>query len=130
MSQKPTKEQAKRLDKRGRPEFAPTPEQRKMVEGMIRVGLTQEQTALVVGIARDTLAKHFREEIDRAKPVADAQVANNLIRQATKDDFRAIPAAIYYTKAQMGWRETQNVALDANVTGVIAIIASEVDRKL
>jgi ribonuclease HII len=101
----------------GQPAYDPTPEQRKMVNAMASVGVPQEEISTVLGIDSKTLRKHFREELDTALIRANAKVAANLFTQATKDDFRAAPAAMFWAKTRMGWREK----LDVNVTGSVKI---------
>ena len=101
----------------GQPAYDPTPEQRKMVNAMASVGVPQEEISTVLGIDSKTLRKHFREELDTALIKANAKVAANLFTQATKDDFRAAPAAMFWAKTRMGWREK----LDVNVTGSLKI---------
>jgi hypothetical protein len=59
-----------------------------------------------MGISDVTLRKHFREELDTAEVKANAKVAGNLFRQATKDDPRSIPAAIFWTKTRLGWKDS------------------------
>lgn len=92
----------KRLTK---PPYKPTEEGRKMVEAMASVGVPQDEICVVLGIDAKTLRKYFREELDSAMIKANAKVAANLYRQATKDDFKAAPAAMFWAKTRMGWRE-------------------------
>lgn len=89
----------------GRPPYRPTEEQRKMVEAMASVGVPQAEICMVLDIDAKTLRKHFREELDKAEIKANAKVAANLFRQATKDDFKATTAAIFWSKTRMGWKE-------------------------
>ena len=89
----------------GRPMYSPTDEHRKMVEAMSSVGVPQAEICLVLDIDPKTLRKHFREELDKAEIKANAKVAANLFRQATKDDFKATTAAIFWSKTRMGWKE-------------------------
>jgi hypothetical protein len=89
----------------GRPEYSPTEKDRAFARAMTMAGVQQDRIAEVLEIAPKTLRKYFREEIDFGRDHACANVVANLYRQATKDDPRAIPAAIYWTKAQMGWKE-------------------------
>ena len=89
----------------GRPSYKPTDEQRKMVEAMSSVGIQQDNIAKVLGISKPTLEKYFREELDVADVKANAKVAANLFRQATKDDPRSVVAAIFWMKTRMGWKE-------------------------
>lgn len=102
-----TKETEK--NKGGRPAFQPTAEQRKIVHSLASVGVTHPQIADVIGIGEVTLRKYFRAELDNAEMIANAKVAANLFKQATKDDFRAVGAAAFWMKTRAGWRETQDV---------------------
>jgi hypothetical protein len=97
----------------GRPERQFTDKDRAFVRAMAMAGAQHERIAEVVGCTAKTLRKHFRVELDHGRDQANANVVANLYRQATKDDPRATVAAIYWTKAQMGWRE----AARTEVTG-------------
>lgn len=92
-------------DPGGRPPYEATEEQRKMVEAMASVGVQQTEIAVVLGIDAKTLRAHFREELDTAMIRANAKVAANLFKQATKDDTKAVSAAIFWAKCRMGWKE-------------------------
>lgn len=100
-----------------KPPYNPTEEGRKMVEAMASVGVPQDEICVVLGIDAKTLRKYFREELDSAMIKANAKVAANLYRQATKDDFKAAPAAMFWAKTRMGWREK----IDLNHSGSINI---------
>jgi hypothetical protein len=94
-----------KVKKPGMPPFKPTEENRKMVEAMSSFGMPQAQICTVLDIDPKTLRKYFREELDKAMIKANAKVAANLFRQATKDDFKATTAAIFWSKTRMGWKE-------------------------
>ena len=100
---------------RGRPVYEPTDKDRAFVRSMTMAGIQQEHIAETIGVDKKTLRKHFRDDLDHGRARANASVVANLYRQATKDDPRATTAAIYWTKAQMGWREGADGA-SANVT--------------
>jgi hypothetical protein len=86
-----------------RPKFVPKVEQRKMVRSMAAYGIRQEEIALCLGIrSAKTLRRHFREELDRAAPEANAQVAQSLYQQANSGNTSA---AIFWLKVRGGWRE-------------------------
>src|SRR5215467_13757192 len=90
----------------GRPKFEPTPEQRNMVERAAGFGFTQEKIAALIGTTKPTLEKHFREELDRGMAVTQFKVGNSLVENALTGN---VAAQIWYTKSQMGWKETQVV---------------------
>ena len=94
----------------GQPPHAPTSQQRKMVESMSAYGIPQDDISKVIGISIDTLAKHYREELDTATAKANAKVAETLYKQATNvDNPRSATAAIFWLKTRGGWRETVNL---------------------
>jgi hypothetical protein len=97
------------VNKGGRPSFQPNDDQRKLVSSMASVGIQHSHIAQVLEISQDTLRKYFRKELDTAMTMANAKVAANLFRQATKDDPRAIGAAIFWAKTRMGWKEPVHV---------------------
>ena len=87
-----------------RPRFVPTEEQRKMVRSMAAYGIRQEEIACCIGLrSAKTLRRHFRKELDRAAPEANARVAQSLYQQATAGKKTA--AAIFWLKVRAGWRE-------------------------
>src|SRR5580658_8971647 len=92
-------------DAMARPRFIPTVQDRKTVRSMAAYGVRQEEIARCVGLRSDkTLRSHFREELDRAVPEANAQVAQSLYQQATSG--KNAPAAMFWLKTRAGWRET------------------------
>ncbi len=92
-------------------EFVPTDEERTMVEKMASVGITQTEISKVVGDGIDdkTLRKHFRKELDTAKIKANAAVGLTLYNKALNGDTAAL---IWYSKAQMGWREKSHLEIE------------------
>lgn len=91
---------------------------------MIMAGVQQRRIAQVMQIDPKTLRKHFRTEIDFGEDQANATVVANLYRQATKDDFKAIPAAIFWSKTRLGWREKNEIDLSS---GMVIQIGKEFD---
>ena len=99
----------------GRPRHAVTLERRRMVDAMVAHGMRQEDVARVLGIHKETLEKHYREELDTAAPKAHAKAASTLYRLAIgiEGDVEKniepvapnITALIFYLKAQAKWTE-------------------------
>ncbi len=96
----------------GHPPFVPTNEQRIVVRVMCACGMPQPIIARQTinpetgrGIDLKTLRKAFREELDDAKPVANAMVAQSLFKKATSNGAQSVAAAIFWLKTQAGWRE-------------------------
>jgi len=94
---------------RGKPAHEPTKESRRQVEMMVASGIQFDLIAAIIGISANTLRRHYRQELDLGKGKANAMVAANIFRQATKDDPRCAPFALFWAKTQMGWKETQVV---------------------
>jgi hypothetical protein len=87
----------------GRPPHVPTDQTRRLVEMMSGWGIPQMHIARFIGISDETLRKYYRREMDLGLIEANAKVAEALFRQATIEGNTA--AAIWWTKARMGWRE-------------------------
>ena len=81
----------------------PTDKSRAEVGALVSFGVTQEDIARFIGVCVDTLAKHYRHELDTALIKANAMVANKLFRKATEDDD--LSAMIFWLKTRAKWRE-------------------------
>lgn len=88
----------------GRPAFEPTDAERALVEKLAGYGLSQDAIASLVreGVSKDTLRERFSVELSRGKARAHTMVAAKLLDLALAGDVRAL---VWWTKAQMGWRE-------------------------
>ena len=86
----------------GRPFFNPTEKQRGEVWAYSIVGVPHHTQAKLLGIDTKTLLKHFPKELTLGKERANATVARRLFNQTEKN----VAAAIFWMKAQCGWRET------------------------
>jgi hypothetical protein len=107
---------------RGRPAFQPTDEQRKNVEVMVGLGITEEKICLCVRdrrdkpISRNSLRKHFKKELETGATKLNAQVGNFMVSTI----FGAKPPAgvtpirdervrgrlgELFLKARLGWQE-------------------------
>ncbi len=110
----------------GRPKFEPTETERKQVEALSGYGLPLDQIAVLVrkGISVDTLTTHFAEELISGKAKANAGVGRTLHQKAMAGDTTA---AIWWSKTQMRWSETQKFEHTGRDGGAIAV--SSVDLK-
>lgn len=92
----------------GRPAFKPTDSERRQVESMSGYGVPIEQIAALVrdGISVDTLRAHFTPELVNGKAKANAKIGQTLFQRASGGDTTAM---IWWSKTQMGWKETQKV---------------------
>jgi len=93
-------------DNAGRPAFEPTDAERKQVEALSGYGLPIDQIGALVrnGIHIDTLRAHFGSELQSGKAKANAQVGKTLFQKVMAGDTTA---AIWWSKTQMRWAETQ-----------------------
>ena len=90
----------------GRPAHKPTDGTSKQVEAMCGYGVPEADIARVLGIDPKTLRKYYRDELDTGHIKANSRVAESLFRKATGDGTAAVTAAIWWSKARMGWKET------------------------
>ena len=90
----------------GRPAFEPTDTERKQVEALSGYGLPIDQIGALIrdGISVDTLRAHFAGEMQSGKAKANAQVGKTLFQKVMAGDTTA---AIWWSKTQMRWAETQ-----------------------
>lgn len=113
----------------GRPAFVPTESERRQVEALSGFGVPFEQIAALVrdGIHVDTLRVHFGDELVNGKAKANAQIGKSIFQKAMAGDTTA---AIWWSKAQMGWKETSRQEISGNNGGPIQIIAANADERL
>jgi hypothetical protein len=114
--------------------YEPTTEQRRTVRAMSGFGVPHPDIATHIGIDPKTLRKHFREDLDLGSIEATAKVAQSLFRMATEGNN--VAAAIFWMKAQAGWREKQQIELsgrtlqqlsDAELEQMIAHASGDLD---
>jgi hypothetical protein len=96
------------------PPFRPTDEQRRSVERMAAVGIKHSDICKVIinprtnkPLDEKVMRKHFRHELDAGYVKANTAVAQSLYDQAVKAGN--VAAAIWWTKARMGWSETNKL---------------------
>lgn len=84
----------------------PTEETREMVRNMVANGVPQGEIARVMGVAQNTLTKHYREEIDNAKIKANAMVVGKLYENCMAGKEASI---FFWLKTQCNWREVTHI---------------------
>lgn len=91
--------------------FVPTAEERKQAEAMAGYGVPHDNIAALIrgGIDSDTLKKHFKTELAQGKAKANARVGQTLFQKATAGDTTA---AIWWSKTQMGWKDSLTISGD------------------
>lgn len=91
----------------GRPSFEPTDEEKRLVEACAGFGVPEDEILTLilrkgVPIAKNTLRKHFKTELESAHTRANLRVAQSLYNQAISGNTTA---AIFWMKTRAGWRE-------------------------
>jgi DNA-binding XRE family transcriptional regulator len=96
-----------------KPEHEPTPETRSEVQALASFGVNREDIASYIGIAKKTLLKHYKEELDTSAIKAHATVGKFLYKMASGQAIKegasyaeCSRAAMFWAKTQMGWKET------------------------
>ncbi len=107
-------------DNRGAPKgaFGNQPHERsddiaRKVQHCISIGLTQEQTASVCGVSVDTLARHYKPDLEFGAAHVNAKIGAKLFEKAMKGDTTAL---IWWTKARMGWKGTDSLEVPGGLT--------------
>lgn len=90
----------------GRPPHVPTDATRQLVQLHSMVGTTQPVIAEILGISHDTLARHYRKELDLARDQANAAVGGALYKKAIGGDTASM---IFWLKTRARWRETVDI---------------------
>lgn len=79
----------------GRPEFEPTYRQRDEVRLWKVDGWSDDRIAQALGISRNTLLKHFGDELERGVDQVRTRVLKNLLRES---DAGSVPASVHLLK--------------------------------
>ena len=71
------------------------------------MGMTNLQVADMMGLHVDTLVKYYPAELKKAKGEKNFKVVSTLFAIATDINHKSCaPAAMFWAKTQLGWRET------------------------
>jgi hypothetical protein len=90
----------------GRP-FVATPLQRQTALMLFGLGATQRQVAKHLGVSKQTIEKHFREEFEEGWELANLQLYGALWKKAVKGGN--IAALIFLAKNRLGMSDRQDV---------------------
>ena len=104
--------------KGGNPPHQPTEQTLRQAESMAGYGVPFHQIASLIGIDEKTLRKHYRKQLDEGKAKANSQVGLSLFQQAKAGNTAA---AIWWTKSQMGWKDTSRVEVTGADGGAVAM---------
>ena len=120
------------ISARARPAHEPSDRDRAIIRTMVAGGIRQADIAAVFGVSEKTLRAHYRRELDLGGTFANARVAQSLHRAATswldegpdaKPTPAAIAAAIFWTKARMGWRERNPAEPDRKADRLLTCVS-------
>ena len=112
-------------------EHVPTEDQRRMVAALVVAGAPQDRIARCVGINRETLEKHYREELDTSEDKLAAMCAGKLGTAIREGEAWAI---CFFLKCRRGWRERSEVefsgGLELRSVSTLAQLAGEVTKEI
>ncbi len=94
----------------------PTAETRKLVRTFSSYGVTQKRLASYLKINQDTLAKHYRAELDDGMTEKLAYAGKSLFDAIVKGN---IVATMFFLKTQGGWHETEQ--FNVQVTNDVSV---------
>ena len=97
----------------GKP-FIPTDELREAVAVMRCCGVRQATIAKVIGVAENTLTKHFEHELDEGLEIANSRMARSLYENGLKGN---VIAQLFWMKTRAGWKEYAPVQVLEHVAG-------------
>lgn len=92
----------------GRKKIERDPKVAQQVQLMAGYGNTVLQIAQIVGISQPIINRLYTAELERGRILADTQVVASLFKMATHPTKPVVVAAIWWTKARMGWSENGN----------------------
>jgi hypothetical protein len=101
------------MAQRGRPAFQPTTAQRKQVEECVSVGMSHEEVAMAIGCHRETLEKHFADELLHGRARKRAEVTKLLFAAARKGNVtaqKALKEATGSSAAAAEWEAAEGIA--------------------
>lgn len=104
----------------------PTDEWRAEVRALKSFGVSHEMIARHLKIDEDTLAKHYRDDLDTAVVNANAMVAGKLFKKATVDED--LTAIIFWLKTRARWR-TADKEDDRKLESVVEKLVDKLTQK-
>lgn len=102
----------------GRPPFKPTKDHREQVEMMAGRGLPKNFICALIGIDDWTLDKYFSHELVSGRAKTAMRVGEKMIEKALDGDTQAL---IWYTKAQLGWKDQSRIEVTGADSGPVQI---------
>ena len=126
MARPPAKKTDGRANNGGHNKWVPDERQIGIIQGCAAAGTPIEDICcLLDGISYDTWRRVLERQPEIAaiykngEAHAHTRVGRTLYKRATDPDKPDITAAIYYTKARMGWREKQEVDVNHHYKPIV-----------
>ena len=116
-------------ERAGRPAHKPSPHTRKAVQGMAAAGLWQYEIAQIMGVAENTLVKHYQHELDNGWVTTMALASKVIVDQMERGTDKAFDAAKFFlTKRGRGlWSEKNQVELTGANDGSVRMQALNIE---
>jgi hypothetical protein len=103
----------------GRPSHEPTERTKKLVQDLASAGFAYERIAKHIGIDSETLAKHYKAELEYVDHALGEIAGRALLIARTGDPKVAIPMMIFILKTRCGWRETDDKDLTDKIISYV-----------
>lgn len=86
--------------------WEPTDRERRMIVVMREIGKTHDEIAEILAIDRNTLVKHFGDELEVGKGRATMEVATTFYEKAISPDLTgpSVSAGMFWLRTVGGWR--------------------------
>lgn len=109
----------------------PTDKDRNFVMLGRACGLTDKQTAELVGISESTLRRHYSEELENGATRINMMVATNIFRTATqRADLKAAnTAGFFWLKTRGGWNDRAATEVGIESLGPVRVTLKIGDRE-
>ncbi len=105
----------------------PTDKNHHMVEAMAAVGTPSEDMATMLGISKDTLERHYMDNIKAGRVKANLQIGRKIHAQALEGDTALL---IWWSKTRMRWSAAKDEApTNPGDTGDITVVIERGDHR-
>lgn len=100
--------------------------QRKQIEQLAGLGLTDESIASVMGFSEGTLKRKCREELTAGRHKGKAKLAQAAMQMACSGKHAAV--TIFMCKCRLGWRETDHSIQQVEIPRPILVEMKQVEE--
>lgn len=111
----------------GRPTHTPTDQTKALVTLMVGMGANETDISLVIGISRNTLRKHYEDELAAGAAKMDYHVYSAMYKAIAKGKTDMIKL---YLERRKGWKdEDVDPGVNVNVSVTLSDIVKEISQK-